>query len=266
MTNPRTAFLLFFLSPLLNPFAFSAEPQLTDTIAYDRAIQLKAEGQFLESERMFYRAIELKPDNPYYHFELSNLYALRYDLLKQPSLDADGKQLMESSARELEQASMMHPSFLEAHYNLGVVYRRLGEFEKAREEFKQVLVLDPTLAGPYMQMGEIYETQGFFDEARDMYLKARDLDYHNPDIHGAIEELTEHKEIFKQRQRTRDAASDWGRRSRGFEYSPNSQANQYGNEQYGSSSQGQSIQAAAPYIGMMLVQEFMRLRERMKGE
>ena len=58
--------------------AVQAEFQPAQTAFY-RGMLLKEEGKFEEAERFIKKALEFEPSNHEYHFELANVYALRYD-------------------------------------------------------------------------------------------------------------------------------------------------------------------------------------------
>ena len=127
------------------------------------------EGTLDESEEQFKEAIQLEPMNSEYRFELANLYAMRHDELWNMKDGAGALEKLKASKRELEQAVMTKPDFLPAHFNLGVVYKKLAQYENARAQFKEVLKLDLSQTPAMLQIGATYEEQGFYDEAQTIY-------------------------------------------------------------------------------------------------
>ena len=59
------------------------------------------------------------------------------------------------SLTELQLAAQADPKLPLLHYNLGVVYQRLGRLDEAQREFKQDIALEPAVAFNYDQLGAI---------------------------------------------------------------------------------------------------------------
>ena len=156
---------------------------------------------------------------------------------------------------------MLQPDFLAARYNLGVVYKRLGRFEEAREEFKHVLELDPNSVNAQMQIGSVYEEQGFFDEAKDAYRRAWEMDYGNPGIKAALEDLDHHAEVAHRQMLAQTEPLGFSQFRNRFDYSPNSHASQIQSDRQTEADAGQGIQQAVPYLATLLVQQLMKSRQ-----
>lgn len=152
------------------------------------ALKEREEGRFIESERLFRKALELEPENPDFHFELGNLY------IHAKALD--------QARTELEQAVMIAPNHVAAHFNLGLVYRELGVAGVAREEFRRVLQLDPNNARAMLQIGYIYQDQGFYDEARQAFEEAYQTDVTNYEARDALENLGAAQEQDQERSQS----------------------------------------------------------------
>lgn len=200
------------------------------------------------------KAVKGYPQEARAHFERANEYARDYDRFKASDPEQARRSLSQSAA-ELEQAISLEPDFLPAHYNLGVVLKRQGKFEEARERFRKVLSGDPQQAGAHMQIGATYEEQGFYDDARENYLKAREVDFGNSSIEAAILDLERHEDEAHQKmlhgralslnrlQRYTDASL------RGHPYL--SQA---------TTQSGQGAGEAIAYLSAWLIQEFMKAK------
>jgi hypothetical protein len=64
------------------------------------------------------------------------------------------------------------PESPRAHNNMGDVYAKEGNYEKAIEEFKRAIALKPHYADPYHNAGNIYEVTGRYQEAVAYYEQA----------------------------------------------------------------------------------------------
>lgn len=152
------------------------------------------EAELIAMERELKAKLGMETSNADLYYELSAIYATLFDRTRTQKGTQYREWLMKSRDA-LEKVLMIRPQDKIAHYNLGVVYKRLGQMERAREELKKAIRLCGTeedrllLCALWMQVGSVYEEQGFFDEAKEAYLKARELDYGNPDIQEAIREI-----------------------------------------------------------------------------
>jgi tetratricopeptide (TPR) repeat protein len=78
--------------------------------------------------------------------------------------------------RELEKAAALNPKLPFAHYNLGVVYQRLGKPEQAAREFKLEMTLAPDEPWSYESLGTLYLQQRDMDRALEMFGAALKID------------------------------------------------------------------------------------------
>lgn len=185
--------LILFLIPTAIDADSSSVPVKPGEADYQKAMIAIQNGELREAEDHLREAVLAEPSNPQYHFELANLYAVYHDDYKNQGDSAGAQQKMQQAAAELEQAVMIHPDFLPAHFNLGVVYKNLERYEEAREEFKEVLRLDPSQNGALLQIGQTYEAQGFYDDAESVY---QELEEKYPDdsrIQEALSQLQQER-------------------------------------------------------------------------
>jgi tetratricopeptide (TPR) repeat protein len=61
------------------------------------------------------------------------------------------------AARHFEQAVAQNPDSPEAHYNLGLVYQRLGRLDAGVRHYRRALELDPYLTEAYYNMAIVFE-------------------------------------------------------------------------------------------------------------
>ncbi len=246
--------LLVFLN-LLSP-AFALSPGAGE---FEAALEFKAQGEIYEAADHMKKAVMADPSNADYHFELANIYALQRDEFQNSGDEDQALIMLQASAAELEQAVMYEPEFLAAHFNLGVVYKKLGRFEEARDKFRTVLEMDKEQLAAFMQIGATYEDQGFYDEAETIYLEAREKYFNNPDVQLALSDLAQRRAAAKQR-----AASGMPGAGFGALTSPaartyfEQQSALYPNSQ--NSQQSASVAQAIPYLGSLLMQQFMKNR------
>ena len=200
--NNKRVLLSFFILlavhpvlPLIHAYENTEPEDLTavrDTMGED--LSGKTDAELIGMERELRAKLGREPGNADLYYRLSTVYATLFDRTRTQK----GSQYLEwivKSRDALEKVLMIRPDDKVAHYNLGVVYKRLAQMERAREELKKAIRLCDTeqdahlLCASWLQIGSVYEEQGFFDEAKEAYLKAREFDYGNEDIQEALREV-----------------------------------------------------------------------------
>ncbi len=226
-----------------------------------KALKFDNQENLEESRRVLQGALAFDPGNPDYHFELSRVYGALYDESSRAHQLVE-THLLTLSQNELEQVLMIRPEDIPAHYNLGVIYKRRGNMERARDKFRRVLKLSnaersaaPVTISTWMQIGSTYEDQGFFDDAKDAYMKARELGGNRPEIQSAIEDLRIRQQEDGENQKTRRRADPWIR-----QYVSGSEYAQFGSEALRAQSQNAGVGALLPVVGQILFQQFMDRR------
>jgi len=215
----------------------------------------KTDAELVGMERELKKKLGLEPGNADLYYRLSTVYATLFDRTRTQK----GKQYLEwlvKSRDALEKVLMIRPEDKVAHYNLGVVFKRIGQMERAREELRKAIRLcDPNedsylLCASWLQIGAVYEEQGFFEEAKEAYLKARELDYENPDIQEALRNV----DVLRKAPEKGGGSSFGGMPSMGSALSKDPQtAAAMGldpNAQQGGMAQ------ALPALGQMIMQKF----------
>lgn len=263
MVSKKSVFLAFFILlcfclTLPGAFAFEndepEDPMATrDSVRED--LSVKTDAELISMERELKAKLGMEPGNANLYYQLSTIYATLFDRTRTKK----GKQYLEwlmKSRDALEKVLMIRPEDKIAHYNLGVVYKRLGQMERAREELKKAIRLcNPEqdrylLCSSWLQIGSVYEEQGFFEEAKEAYLKARELDYENPDIQEAIRDVD-----VKRKAPEKGGNTSLGMPSMGNSYAANPQtAAALGQDPYAQDQSG--IAQALPALGQALMQKF----------
>ncbi len=257
-----------FLAGLILTSVISLSPAAAETggsggeSQYEQAVQLRAQGQMAEAEKAFLQAIQEEPNNPDYHFELANLYVALYDKWQGSARSQRALMLLSMAEREFLQTVNFRTDHLPARFNLGVVYKSEGQYEKAREEFRGVLQRSPQQASAWYQIAATYEEQGFWDEAHDALMKARDLGYDPAQIEDALSDI-QRAQTVRQQNSASSLASRGGFRSRNrnnfMDDPPSSQGYGSGYDPNFNSGGGQPSQ---PSMAAMLLQQVLSRRSQ----
>jgi len=145
----------------------------------------------------FLKALEINPDDPYLHYDLSLTYDMKGVLdkaahhlkeaieLKPDYSDAynylgfvyfrQGRvdEAIESYNKALDNLLYMNPQ--EAHLNLGVAYLSLKDYQKAKVHLEEAIRIVPTFVPAYNSLGKTYEGLRQYDKARNAYETALEL-------------------------------------------------------------------------------------------
>ncbi len=248
--------LCFSISPVHAYDADAAEDptKMKDSIGED--LSDKTDAELFGMERELHRELGKDPGNADLYYRISNVYATLFDRTRTQKGGQYQEWLMKSRDA-LEKTLMIRSQDKVAHYNLGVVYKRQGQMERAREELRKAIRLcDPEkdaylICSSWLQIGSVYEEQGFFDEAKEAYVKAREFDYGNRDIQEAIRNMDA-------KRKTSESGSNFsplGMSSMGSGMSMSPQTAAAMGQDPNAQNQG-GIAQALPALGQMLAQKF----------
>ena len=245
------------LAVFLAAFSFSVmRPPLS---AFDDPLisEEVSAAELIAAERQIKTKLGLDPGNAALYFELSNIYAALFDRSRKKNSKAMTWLL--KSGEALEKTVMIDPGHKIARYNLGVVYKRQGKMELAREELRKALRISnpredaPFITACWMQIGMVYAEQGFLQEAEDAFEKAREFDYGNEEVLAALSDVKQAKKsddngeafspgMFHQPL----SAAAMSQRHVGAGYDPAVSPNE----------QVSGLAQALPYLGQMIAQKF----------
>ena len=96
-----------------------------------------------------------------------------------PSQQAGEKELFQKRLEEYLQARNESPQNAEVHYNLGLIYSRLQQWEEAQKSFFQALSYDQDkerIVRIYHQLGNVYACQRQFENAIALYKQTLRMD------------------------------------------------------------------------------------------
>lgn len=90
--------------------------------------------------------------------------------------------------RHLQNAVRAQPEFFEAHYNLGVHFQALEQWENATRAYLKAIELRSDSARPNFNLGVIYHDQGRLEQAIQRYRQALEYDPSFAEAHQALGE------------------------------------------------------------------------------
>ncbi len=93
-----------------------------------------------------------------------------------------------NAIRHLQKAVQAQPEFFEAHYNLGVHYQALEQWENATRAYLRAIELRSNTARPNFNLAVIYHNQGKLDQAIQRYRQALEYDPSFAEAHQALGE------------------------------------------------------------------------------
>ena len=137
------------------------------------------EGEFDLARDALQQAIELNPLNANYHYLLGQLLEDWTEL----------KGAWEQAICEFTRAIKLNPSYIEAWYNRGLLYEKLGDLEKACDDFKQVINRVPTFHAARHNLGVLYIKQQQWEDAERIFEEILEVEPREPDAHYHLAEI-----------------------------------------------------------------------------
>jgi len=140
---------------------------------FKQAVQLHKKGELTKAEKLYNQVLN---QSPHHKESLENLAAIVYNSDSQASLQL------------LQKALRYNPDAPSVHFNLGNIYQRHGNRDKAITCFRKVISLKPNYAEAYFRLGTLFGESGKLEDAIFCYKKAFDQ---NPRDVRAVNNLTE---------------------------------------------------------------------------
>ena len=137
------------------------------------------DGEFDLAQEALQKAIELNPQNANYHYVLGQLL--------EDWTELDGA--WEKAIQEFTRATELDPSYIEAWYNRGLLYEKLGDLEKACEDFKQVVSRAPTFHAARHNLGVLYIKGQQWKNAERVFEEILEGEPREPDAHYHLAEI-----------------------------------------------------------------------------
>ncbi len=171
----RVVFIyLFFL--ILISYAYSQ--QSTDIISeYNKLMQTspnsaEAHRNFIAKWKdksselivIYEKLINDSPNNPVFQYALGYAYAI-----------TEKDEYIDTSIDLFKKALEMDPNFTLAHFSLGSMYLRKGDYKQAEIELQKTIDLDDKFLLAYFNLGEVYRKQKQYNLALASYKKAFEI-------------------------------------------------------------------------------------------
>ena len=137
------------------------------------------EGEFDLAQEALQKAIELNPQNANYHYVLGQLL--------EDWTELDGA--WEKAIQEFTRAIELDTAYIEARYNRGSLYEKLGDLEKASEDFKQVVSRAPAFPAARHNLGILYIKQQQWKDAERVFEEILEVEPREPDAHYHLAEI-----------------------------------------------------------------------------
>jgi tetratricopeptide (TPR) repeat protein len=123
----------------------------------DEAYETKTADGFRSSIRLYREAEQLKPEDVDLLFQMGAASAALADGLREEKGEVDDEQLelLRSSAGYYDRLLAQQPDDMDVLYNVALVYRDLGEHEKALAAARHLVDLNPTEAAYHLLLGRV---------------------------------------------------------------------------------------------------------------
>jgi tetratricopeptide (TPR) repeat protein len=81
------------------------------------------------------------------------------------------------------QVLKINPNYANAHNNLGVIYKDLGQYQKAKNYFEKITEINPNYANAHNNLGAIFKELGQHQKAKECFEKAIKINPNYADAH-----------------------------------------------------------------------------------
>ncbi len=147
--------------------AIELSPDDAESLLFLGIIQTES-NDFESAEESFKKIIELHPDNEQGYYFLARLY---YD---------SGN--MTEAEKYYKEALAINDNFPSALLELALVYEKQGRIQESDHIYTNVIEIYPYSLEAYVRYGNFLYRVNRKQEAKEQFEKAKDLDYHNPDL------------------------------------------------------------------------------------
>ena len=90
-------------------------------------------------------------------------------------------------AQELySQVLKINPNYVDAHNNLGIIFKVLGEHQKAKECYEKAITINPNYLSALNNLGNIFQELGDLQKAKERYEKAIEINPNHADAHNNL--------------------------------------------------------------------------------
>jgi tetratricopeptide (TPR) repeat protein len=93
---------------------------------------------------------------------------------------------MQKAVDEFKKAIEINPNYADAYHNLGNTYQQMGQLDLAIENYQKALSINPQLWQSYQNLAAIYFNAGDSQKALDSIQKALEIDPQNPQLQNNL--------------------------------------------------------------------------------
>ena len=93
---------------------------------------------------------------------------------------------MQKAVDEFKKAIEINPNYADAYHNLANTYQQMNQFDLAVENYQKALSINPQLWQSYQNLAAIYFNQGDFQKALENIQKALEIDPQNPQLQNNL--------------------------------------------------------------------------------
>ena len=174
--NPKIKivfFLVLFIAMLLLIDVLVIKPYIAE-IYYLKGIVNNEKGRYIDAASNFEYASQLNP----YNGRILHAWGTSYFNL-----------MIYDKAESILQRTKKYIVDVNTYDNLGLLYSRLKEYQKAEEEFKQAIYLNPKFTKAYYDLGSLYFIQEKYNDTIEQWNKILEIEPNFPNRYIVLNNL-----------------------------------------------------------------------------
>lgn len=100
---------------------------------------------------------------------------------------------LQKAAEEFQKAIQINPNYGDAYHNLGNTYQQMGQMDLAIESYKKALELNPNIWQSYQNLASIYFAQGQYDLAQESMEKALEINPQDSNLQQGLQYIKQNR-------------------------------------------------------------------------
>ncbi len=147
------------------------------------------QGKNAKAAELYSKALEIEPEDADARLGMGLLYQVLASQRKAEGNDDAALGCYRRSVLELERAVEARPAGVPGRAALALVYAEVGRFEDALGQSRTALKIDPQSALAHLNLGKVFRKKGDFERAKEAFSTVKRLDERGPWGAEAIREL-----------------------------------------------------------------------------